>query len=162
MPDCVGLSVLSSHGHTLLIGFFGDFFGETQFFKAVCIHPLMSPRARDEPCAKHRLGVLLGWLPGQSSVCALSQTVFPWLVLGLPGEEMEVAGPPNSESLTSRTRCVWGNTVVPEHPIEQDLSIAKPCRPKQVHSTFRGASSVPSPCFLGGTSVPAFLHRLVC
>ena len=140
--------------------------GETQFFKAVCIHPLMSPRARDERCAKHRLGVLLGWLPVQSSVCALSQTVFPWLVLGFPGEEMEVVGShPNRDNLTSRTRCVWGNTVVPEHPlhdIEQDLFIAISCRPKQVHSTFRGASSVPSPCFLGGTSVPAFLHRLVC
>ena len=84
MPDCVGSSVLSSDGHTLLIGFFGEFFGETQFFKAVCIHSLTSPRARDElvSCAKHRLGVLLGWLPVQSSVCALSQTVFPWLVLG--------------------------------------------------------------------------------
>ena len=87
-------------------------------FQAVCIHPLMSPRARDElvSCAKHRLGVLLGWLPAQSSVCALSQTVFPWLVLGLSGEEMEVAGHPNGESLTSRTRCVWGNTVTAEHP----------------------------------------------
>ena len=70
----------------------------------------MSPRARDElvSCAKHRLGVLLGWLPVQSSVCALSQTVFPWLVLGLLGEEMEVAGHPNRENLTSRTRCVLG------------------------------------------------------
>ena len=87
-------------------------------FQAVCIHPLMSPRARDElvSCAKHRLGVLLGWLPAQSSVCTLSQMVFSWVILGLPGEEMEVAGHPNRESLTSRTRCVWGNTVVPGHP----------------------------------------------
>ena len=29
------------------------------------------------------------------------------------------------------------------------LSIAKSCRPKQFHSTFRGASSVPSPWFFG-------------
>ena len=68
---------------------------------------------------------------------------------------------------TSRTRCVWGNTVVPElpsppqrarpfhsHSIQTPaspfhLSIAKSCRPKQVHSTFRGASSVPSPWFFG-------------
>ena len=32
---------------------------------------------------------------------------------------------------------------------EQDLFIAIPNRPKQVHSTFRGASSVPSPWFFG-------------
>ena len=31
------------------------------------------------------------------------------------------------------------------------LSIAKACRPKQVHSTFRGASSVPSLWFFGWT-----------
>ena len=122
--------------------------------QAVCIHPLMSPRARDElvSCAKHRLGVLLGWLPTQWSVCALSQTVFPWLVLGLSGEEMEVAGHPNRESLTSRTCCVWGNTVAhghtpPRHRARPFHSLS--CRPKQVHSTFRGASSVPSPCFFG-------------
>ena len=81
----------------------------------------MSPRARDElvSCAKHRLGVLVGWLPAQWTVCALSQTMFPWLALGLPGEEMEVAGHlshPNRESLTSRTRCVRGYTVVFGHP----------------------------------------------
>ena len=37
----------------------------------------------------------------------------------------------------------------PNHHNEQDLSIAKSCRPKQVHSTFRGASSVPSPWLFG-------------
>ena len=44
---------------------------------------------------------------------------------------------------------LWSlNTPNPNHN-EQDLSIAKSCRPKQVHSTFRGASSVPSPWFFG-------------
>ena len=48
-------------------------------------------------------------------LCALADGVSmacPWFAW----EEMEVAGHPNSESLTSRTRCVWGNTVTAEHP----------------------------------------------
>ena len=133
--------------------FFG---GDTQFSRPSVTRPSVSirlrcPRARDERGAKHRLLVeyFLDGCLGKSSVCALS-LMFPWLVLG---EEMEVVrSHPNRDNLTSRTRCVWGNTVAPEHPLhhnEQDLSIAKPCRPKQVHSTFRGASSVPSPWFFG-------------
>ena len=48
-------------------------------------------------------------------LCALADS--PGLVLGLPGEEMEVVRSHlNRDNLTSRTRCVWGNTVVPEHP----------------------------------------------
>ena len=40
---------------------------------------------------------------------------------------------------------------IPYRPqqVHSNFSIAKPCRPKQVHSTFRGASSVPSPWFFG-------------
>ena len=112
VSDCVGSSVLSSQGHTLLIGFFGELIWSKPVHGR--LYPsLMTPRARDDPvsCAKHRLLVLRGWLPTQLSVCALSQALFPWLVLGLSGEEMEVAGHlshPNRESLTSRTRCVWG------------------------------------------------------
>ena len=48
-------------------------------------------------------------------LCALADGVSmacPWI----PLEEMEVAGHPNRDNLTSRTCCVWGNTVVPEHP----------------------------------------------
>ena len=160
-------SVLSSPRHILLIGFFGDFFWEkpSSSRPSVSIR-LRRPRARDERCAKHRLvEYFLDSCLG-SRLFVRSRRFFmacPWI----PLEEMEVVrSHPNRDNLTSRTCCVWGNTVVPEHPlhpIEQDLSIARLCRPKQVHSTFRGASSVPSPCFLGGTSVPAFLHhRLVC
>ena len=125
----------------------------------------MSPRARDERGAKHRLLVeyFLDGCLGKSSVCALSP-MFPWLVLG---EEMEVVrSHPHRERRVERV--VFGGTLWSQNSLllhnEQDLSIAipyrpkqvhstfsiaKPCRPKQVHSTFRGASSVPSPCFFG-------------
>ena len=97
----------------------------------------MSPRARDERCAKHRLGVLLGWLlPAQSSVCALSQTVFSMACPWIPLEEMEVVrSHPNRDNLTSRTRCVWGNTVVPELP-----SPPQRARPFHSHSIQTQAS----------------------
>ena len=69
---------------------------------------------------------------GKSSVCALSQ-LFPWLVLG---EEMEVVrSHPNRDHLTSRTRCVWGNTVVPELP-----SPPQRARPFHSHSIQTQAS----------------------
>ena len=122
-------------------------------------------------CPGRYIGFGSSWMGACAvSVCALSQALFPWLVLGLSGEEMEVAGHlshPNRESLTSRTRCVWGHAVTwtPFHEIKQDLSIAFRTEPRRVTghqaSPFHllGASSVPSPCFLGGTSLPAFLHR---
>ena len=77
------------------------------------------------------------------SVCALSQALFPWLVLGLSGEEMEVASHlshPNRESLTSRTRCGWGHAVTwtPLHEIKQDLSIAFRAEPSKVIPPFGG------------------------
>ena len=101
--------------------------------QAVCIHPLMSPRARDERCAKHRLvEYFLDGCLGKSSVCALSP-MFPWLVLG---EEMEaVRSHPHRDPLTSRTRCVWGNTVVPELP-----SPPQRARPFHSHSIQTQAS----------------------
>ena len=90
---------------------------------------------------------------------------------------MEVVGShPHRERRVERV--VFGGTLWSQNSLllhnEQDLSIAilyrpqqvpfpspKACRPKQVHSTFRGASTSPW-VFLGGPSVPAFLHhRLV-
>ena len=69
---------------------------------------------------------------GKSSVCALSP-MFPWLVLG---EEMEVVrSHPHRGNLTSRTRCVWGNTVVPELP-----SPPQRARPFHSHSIQTQAS----------------------
>ena len=115
---------------------------------------------------------------GKSSVCALSP-LFPWLVLG---EEMEVVrSHPHRDNLTSRTRCVWGNTVVPELPSPPQRarpfhshSIQTPASPFSLFHRQRRADpskSIPPfegrpPChhfgFLGGPSVPAFLHhRLV-
>ena len=74
-------SVLSSQGHILLIGFFGDFFGNGLLYPS-----LMNPRARDVSWAKHRL-LGASWMDSSLCLCAL---VFPWLVL--VSEEMEVEG----------------------------------------------------------------------
>ena len=116
MPDCVASSVLSSPRHILLIGFFGDFFWEkpSSSRPSVSIR-LRRPRARDERCAKHRLvEYFLDSCLG-SRLFVRSRRFFmacPWI----PLEEMEVVrSHPNRENLTSRTCCVWGNTVVPEH-----------------------------------------------
>ena len=116
MPDCVASSVLSSPRHILLIGFFGDFFWEkpSSSRPSVSIR-LRRPRARDERCAKHRLvEYFLDSCLG-SRLFVRSRRLFmacPWI----PLEEMEVVrSHPNRENLTSRTCCVWGNTVVPEH-----------------------------------------------
>ena len=68
---------------------------------------------------------------------------FPWLVL--VSEEMEVEGRPYRESLTSRTRCVWGNTVAhvvfgwplmtPLNENQKRPFHSLSCETKQVHST---------------------------
>ena len=109
-------SVLSSPRHILLIGFFGDFFWEkpSSSRPSVSIR-LRRPRARDERCAKHRLvEYFLDSCLG-SRLFVRSRRFFmacPWI----PLEEMEVVrSHPNRENLTSRTCCVWGNIVVPEH-----------------------------------------------
>ena len=108
--------MLSSPRHILLIGFFGDFFWEkpSSSRPSVSIR-LRRPRARDERCAKHRLvEYFLDSCLG-SRLFVRSRRFFmacPWI----PLEEMEVVrSHPNRENLTSRTCCVWGNTVVPEH-----------------------------------------------
>ena len=123
----------------------------------------MNPRARDDVRNIGFCGVLLGWLPGQVvCLCALV-----YVSIACPEGRNGSGSVTPTQRETSRTRCVWGNTVVPElpsppqrarpfhsHSIQTQaspfhLSIAKSCRPKQVHSTFRGASSVPSPWFFG-------------
>ena len=59
--------------------------------------------------------------------------MFPWLVLG---EEMEVVrSHPHRDHRTSRTRCVWGNTVVPELPFPPQRA-----RPFHSHSIQTQAS----------------------
>ena len=142
-------SVLSSQGHILLIGFFGDFFGNDLLYRS-----LMDPRARDVSWAKHRL-LGASWMDSSLCLCAL---VFPWLVLVI-GRNGSGGSSPYKESLTSRTRCVWGNTVAwtlmtPLNENQKRPFHSLSCDTKQVHSTLQS--------YLGGTSVPAFLHRLVC
>ena len=90
-------------------------------------------------CLRRNIGflVLLGWIA--LSLFVRSRMRFPWLVL-VP-EEMEVEGRPYRESLTSRTRCVWGNTVAhvvfgwtlmtPLHENQKDLSIASRAKPSK-------------------------------
>ena len=78
---------------------------------------------------------------GKSSVCALSP-LCPWLVLG---EEMEVVrSHPHRERRVERV--VFGGTLWSQNSLllhnEQDLSIAIPYRPQQVHSPFSIAKGV--------------------
>ena len=95
---------------------------------------------------------------GKSSVCALSP-MFPWLVLG---EEMEVvrSHPHRVNHDESNALCLgehcgprtpFSSTTSKTFPLpfHTDPSKSIPYRPKQVHSTFRGASSVPAPWFFG-------------
>ena len=76
------------------------------------------------------------------------------------GKKWKWLGHTHTENLTSRTRCVWGNTVVPELP-------SPPQRARPFHShaiqtqaspPFEGRHPFHHLGFLGGTSVPAFLH----
>ena len=116
--------------------------GETQFSRPSVTRPSVSirlrcPRARDERGAKHRLLVeyFLDGCLGKSSVCALSP-ICPWLVLACPWKKWKWLGHTHTEThLTSRTRCVWGNTVVPELP-----SPPQRARPFHSHSIQTQAS----------------------
>ena len=86
--------------------------GRAPILQAVCIHPLMSPRARDERCAKHRLLWSTSWMVAWASrLFVRSRPCFHGLSLG---KKWKWLGHTHTE--TSRTRCVWGNTVVPELP----------------------------------------------
>ena len=110
----------------------------------------MSPRARDERCAKHRL--LEYFLDGclGSRLFVRSRPCFHGLSLG---KKWKWLGHTHTETTGRVERVVFGGTLWSQNSLflhnEQDLSIAIPYRPKQVHSTFRGASSVPSPWFFG-------------
>ena len=149
-------SVLSSQGHTLLIGFFGDFFGNG------LLHPsLMDPRARDASWAKHRL---LGWIALSLCLCALAcvfhglslcRKKWKWRVTSLQRKPDES----NASCLGEHCDLDTDDTTQrePERPFHS-LSCRKPSKhipPDRKDHPFH-------PCFLGGTSVPAFLHRLVC
>ena len=62
---------------------------------------------------------------------------------------------------TSRTRCVWGNTVVPELPSPPQRARPFHSRPDPSKSIppFEGRHPFHHLGFLGGTSVPAFLRH---
>ena len=84
---------------------------------------------------------------GKSSVCALS----PFVSMACPwGRNGSGWVTPTQRRVE---RVVFGGTLWSQNSLllhnEQDLSIAIPYRPKQVHSTFRGAST--SPWFFGWT-----------
>ena len=86
--------------------------GRASILQAVCIHPLMSPRARDERGAKHRLLWSTSWMVACASrLFVRSRRCVHGLSLG---KKWKWLGHTHTE--TSRTRCVWGNTVVPELP----------------------------------------------
>ena len=134
--------------------------GRASILQAVWIHPLMNPRARDERCAKHRLLWSTSWMVAWASrLFVRSRSCFHGLSLG---KKWKWLGHTHTE--TSRTRCVWGNTVVPELP-----SPPQRARPFHSHSIQTQASPFHlsrgvhiTLGFLGGPSVPAFLHhRLV-
>ena len=90
-----------------------------------------------------------------------SRRFFIGLSLHSPWKKWKWLGHTHTETpLTSRTRCVWGNTVVPELP-------SPPQRARPFHShaiqtqaspPFEGRHPFHHLGLLGGTSVPAFLH----
>ena len=97
-------SVLSSQGHTLLIGFFGDFFGNGLQYPS-----LMDPRARDERvCRNIGFLVLLGWIA--LSVCALSHALsMACPCVGRHGRGGSLF--PTEKALRVERVVFWGNTV---------------------------------------------------
>ena len=150
--------------------------GRASILQAVWIHPLMSPRARDDRCAKHRLLWSTSWMVAWASRLFVRSRRHG-LSLPCPWGRNGSGSVTPTQRKTSRTRCVWGNTVVPElpsppqrarpfhsHSIQTPasrFSIAKGVQTQA--SPFHLSRSVPHPFgFLGGPSVPAFLHhRLV-
>ena len=91
----------------------------------------MNPRARDERCAKHRLLWSTSWMVAWASrLFVRSRSCFHGLSLG---KKWKWLGHTHTE--TSRTRCVWGNTVVPELP-----SPPQRARPFHSHSIQTPAS----------------------
>ena len=76
-------------------------------------------------------GVLLGWLPGQVvCLCALV-----YVSIACPEGRNGSGSVTPTQRETSRTRCVWGNTVVPELP-----SPPQRARPFHSHSIQTQAS----------------------
>ena len=141
-------SVLSSRGHILLIGFFGD------FFMAFCSHPLMDPRARDVSWAKHRL-LGASWMDSSLCLCALacvfhglslSRKKWKWRVVPLQRK------PDESNALCLGEHCdrLWLDTDdttqrEPERPFHS-LS----CETKQAHSIrFIWVGHLFQPFFIG-------------
>ena len=89
VSTCVGSSVLSSQGHTLLIGFFGELIWSKPVHGRLC-PSLMYPRAHDDPVswAKHRLWFFLDGCLRSVCLCALAGAVSmacPWFVWGRNG-----------------------------------------------------------------------------
>ena len=87
-------------------------------------------------------------------LCALADDVSmacPWFAWGRNGsggspQPPKQRKPDESNALCSGVHCgIW----TPLHDNKQDLSIAFRADPSKSISTFRGASSVPSPCFFG-------------
>ena len=145
--------------------------GRASILQAVWIHPLMNPRARDDRCAKHRLLWSTSWMVAWASrLFVRSRPCFHGLSLG---KKWKWLGHTHTE--TSRTRCVWGNTVVPELPSPPQRarpfhshSIQTPASPFSIAKGVQTQASpfhlsrgvhIPLVFFLGGPSVPAFLHH---
>ena len=94
---------------------------------------LMDPRARDVSWAKHRL-LGASWMDSSLSVCALSHAFS--MACPCVGRNGSGGSLPYRESLTSRTRCVWRNTVTwtlmtPLSENQKDLSIAFRAKPSK-------------------------------
>ena len=76
-------------------------------------------------------GVLLGWLPGQGLLFVRSR----YVSIACPEGRNGSGSVTSTQRETSRTRCVWGNTVVPELP-----SPPQRARPFHSHSIQTPAS----------------------
>ena len=108
--------------------------GRASILQAVCIHPLMTPRARDEPGAKHRLLWSTSWMVAWASRLFVRSRRHG-LSLPCPWGRNGSGSVTPTQRKTSRTRCVWGNTVVPERP-----SPSQRARPFHSHSIQTPAS----------------------